>query len=256
MVHHFSDTQQEWQAFSDGQMGRKIAGLINHSVFNGYAEFNTWRIIDDEFAPGTYGYLMDDMVKIHSLTTSLPDGSAFGIISRFSHQTGDKSWSEFILNRLTLFKENIKQYGLFSTDLVDNVTSIATQLNGDFRKITPSPFLWDASERNVLVEKGKITGIVDVDDMCFGDPLFVVALTSISLAVEGLDTKYTDYWAELLNLDDQGKYRLAFYRLFYVITFMRKHGMKTSNSKSVMYNTQILLDLYQQSFNVLRHDGI
>jgi len=62
LVHHFSDTQQEWQTFSDGQMGRKIPGLINHSVFKDCASCTTWRLVDNDFSPGTYGFLMADMM--------------------------------------------------------------------------------------------------------------------------------------------------------------------------------------------------
>jgi hypothetical protein len=103
---------------------------------------------------------------------------------------------------------------------------------------------------------GKITGIVDVDNMCFGDPLLVIALTSVSLAVEGFDTKYTDYWAKLLNLNYQEKYRLTFYQLFYVTAFMSKQGLQTTNSKKVIFNTKILHQLYKQAFESLKQFGI
>ena len=62
LVHHFSDTQQGWQKYSDGQMGRKIPGLISHSVFREYAKCETWRLVETEFTAGTYGFLMADMV--------------------------------------------------------------------------------------------------------------------------------------------------------------------------------------------------
>ncbi|OGT38231.1 MAG: hypothetical protein A3F11_04280 [Gammaproteobacteria bacterium RIFCSPHIGHO2_12_FULL_37_14] len=62
LVHHFSDTQQEWQKYSDGQMGRKISGLIHRSVFQKYAKCETWRLVETEFIDGTYGFLMADMV--------------------------------------------------------------------------------------------------------------------------------------------------------------------------------------------------
>lgn len=62
LVHHFSDTQQEWMQYSDGQIGRKIPGLISQSVFKASAKIETWRLVDTKFEPGTYGYLMADML--------------------------------------------------------------------------------------------------------------------------------------------------------------------------------------------------
>ncbi len=58
LIHYFSDTQQAWQAHCDGQMGRKIPGLIASSLFKDSAIHKTWRIVEKSFKPGTYGYLM------------------------------------------------------------------------------------------------------------------------------------------------------------------------------------------------------
>lgn len=78
----------------------------------------------------------------------------------------------------------------------------------------PKAFLGDASERNVIVDHGKISGIIDVDEMFFGDPLFVVGLTYVALETEGHDTLYPDAWVKLLELDSKAQDRLSFYRLY------------------------------------------
>lgn len=61
-MHHFADTQQPWQKHSDGQMGRKIPGLLSKSVFNNNSQCITWRLVDTEFKPWTYGFLMTNMI--------------------------------------------------------------------------------------------------------------------------------------------------------------------------------------------------
>ena len=61
MIHHFADTQQPWQKHSDGQIGRKIPGLIKNSLCKNYT-IETWRIVETEFKPRNYGYLMADML--------------------------------------------------------------------------------------------------------------------------------------------------------------------------------------------------
>lgn len=62
LIHHFADTQQAWQTYCDGQMGRKIPGLISSSVFKNNASIETWRIVETEFKPGSYGFLMANMI--------------------------------------------------------------------------------------------------------------------------------------------------------------------------------------------------
>lgn len=62
LVHHFADTKQAWQKYSDGQMGRKIPGLMAHSNFRDAVKCETWRVVDTEFKSGNYGFLMADML--------------------------------------------------------------------------------------------------------------------------------------------------------------------------------------------------
>lgn len=62
LVHTFADTQQIWQAHCDGQMGRKIPGLVVHSVFKDTAKVQTIRIVETKFESDQYGYLMADMI--------------------------------------------------------------------------------------------------------------------------------------------------------------------------------------------------
>lgn len=62
LVHHFSDTQQAWQEHVDGQMGRKIPGLMARSLFHGNVRCETWRIVETEFKEGKYGYQMAENI--------------------------------------------------------------------------------------------------------------------------------------------------------------------------------------------------
>ena len=63
-----------------------------------------------------------------------------------------------------------------------------------FSAVRPTAFLGDITTKNVLVHEGKLSGIVDVDEICYGDPLFVVGLTHMALLAMGADTDYTTGW--------------------------------------------------------------
>lgn len=191
--------------------------------------------------------LAKEIIKIQALASKMPEGPGYGITDSYEHAHEFKTWYEFLIQRLHLFKDHVTANKVFDPDKISKVISIAENMNEELSSTPATPFLWDASERNVLVHNGIITGIVDVDELCFGDPLFVIALTSASLELEGLDTVYTDYWAELLHLDANAQQRLAFYRLFYTVAFMRKHSIQTANSKKVMFDTERLNNIYQQA---------
>lgn len=61
LIHYFADTKQSWQENCDGQMGRKLPGLIELSLFN-QSKCKTWRTVEYNFCSGTYGFLMADML--------------------------------------------------------------------------------------------------------------------------------------------------------------------------------------------------
>jgi len=195
--------------------------------------------------------LANEMINIQALCASLPDGPGYGILDSYNAMPAEKTWYEFLSNRLKLYKDHITKSAVFNPRFVTQVLHVAKDMEACFSVIRPRPFLWDASERNVLVHNGKITGIVDVDEICFGDPLFVIALTSTCLELEGLDTLYTDYWAAALHLDRPAQTRLDFYRLFYAIAFMRKHSMQTAHSKKVVFDTEKLLTIFHHSLERL-----
>jgi fructosamine-3-kinase len=188
-----------------------------------------------------------EMVKIQALCNQLPIGPGYGILDGYNSNSVEKTWYDFLSKRLDLLVAHITKAAIFNPHMAKQVHNIAKDMEESFKMIQPRPFLWDASERNVLIHKGKITGIVDVDEICFGDPLLVIALTSTCLELEGFDTLYTDYWAEALKLDRAAQARLNFYKLFYSIAFMKKHSMQTANSKKILFDTEKLLSLFHQS---------
>jgi hypothetical protein len=190
--------------------------------------------------------LANEMIKIQAIVTDLPEAPRYGIADN-DEETEFNSWYDFILNRLQSYLEIISKNAVFDSNNILQVISVAKSIETELRTVRATPFLWDASERNVLVYEGKISGIVDVDDMCFGDPLFVIALTSVALEIEGHDSLYADYWADNLRLNKSGLLRFAFYKLFYSVVFMRKHSMKTTNNQTVLFDIQRLKHIFQNS---------
>lgn len=236
-------------------LGIPLAPFINTDLNEQYSPFPALlmkRLPGDDLC-NVYSTLSSDdkkhlaleMIDIQGKMNALPEGAGYGIMASYEAAPEASTWFEFIKNRLMQFKERIHKIGVFDISLVDQVMKLAIHHESNLLSVQPKPFLWDASERNVLVHEGKITGIVDVDDLCFGDSLFVIALTHVALACDGHDTLYTDYWTEALALNAEAKMRLAFYQLFYVIVFMVKHGADTSNKKITQYDVARLNALFE-----------
>lgn len=61
LIHKFADTCQSWQHYCDGQMGRKIPGILQQAGLDNFS-FETWRIVETTFTEQDYGFLMANMI--------------------------------------------------------------------------------------------------------------------------------------------------------------------------------------------------
>jgi aminoglycoside phosphotransferase (APT) family kinase protein len=103
------------------------------------------------------------------------------------------------------------------------VADLVAQGRGQLDSEPAVPFLHDTTTKNVIVAPdGAFSGIVDVDDLCFGDPRYVVALTLASLIAARAPSDYVDAWMTIANFRDDRIFRL--YVAVFLVDFMSEHG--------------------------------
>jgi hypothetical protein len=89
--------------------------------------------------------------------------------------------------------------------------------------IAPTPFLHDTTTKNVIVtSEGAFSGIVDVDDLCFGDPRYPAALTLAVLMACGGPVSYVSAWLRHARQTDDRLFRL--YVSLFLLDLMSEHG--------------------------------
>lgn len=198
--------------------------------------------------------LAHQMADIFTKTDKLPAGTTYGFIESYEQPTPYNTWCDFLYARLKLCHASLAKTDAFPVDAMQQIDNIAKRLQSNLNSVPPKPFLWDASERNVLVYQDQVSGIVDVDNMCFGDPLFTLGLTYLGLEVLGCDNIYCDTWAELMHLDLQANLRLQFYRLFYTVWFMR-HYADAASENGTAYNldANILNKLFLEAIDRIKY---
>ncbi len=189
--------------------------------------------------------LSQEMIQIQSVTKRMPLSLGFGIASSYEQAFKFQSWYDFVVYNLKRYVTAIEMSKIYDAKKATRALSFAETLEYPLRLIEAKPFLWDASERNVLVFQGKISGVVDIDELCFGDHLLVLGLTSVALLSEGHDDLYVQYWAEGLQLDENGRNRLVLYQLFYCLAFMSKHATISANNATVSFDIERLATLFE-----------
>ena len=89
-----------------------------------------------------------------------------------------------------------------------------------------APFLDDTTTKNVLISGGRLSGIVDVDVVCFGDRLFTPALTRMALLSRGYATDYIRYWCDELDLSGEQERILTLYTAHFCVGFLAELGQR------------------------------
>ena len=99
-------------------------------------------------------------------------------------------------------------------------------------RIESTPFLDDTTTKNVLVAEGRLSGIVDVDELCYGDPLLTLGLTRMSLQHAGHDLTYVDAWAEALEATAEARERIRFYAAVFGVGFLAELGQRFNRAET------------------------
>jgi len=175
--------------------------------------------------------LIQEIFNIQEKVSSLPMAQGYGYATSFEDKFLMPTWIALLQNQLDRSRRRTIKAGLININYVDKIDKLINEKSHYFSTIKPVGFLDDTTTKNVIVDNGKLTGIVDVDFVCFGDPLFVVALTQMALLSKGYNTDYISYWLELLKLPDDQNKILTLYTLIHCVGFMSELGHSFNKEK-------------------------
>ena len=151
----------------------------------------------------------------------------------------DWTWKDFIDEMLDRAAERIALNGYFEVGKVERVREMAGQLAEYFTRVKPLAYLDDVSTKNLLIHKGRISGIIDIDWMGIGDKLTYVAMTNMALLNMECDTTYVQYILEEMQVTAEQRRAFLFYTLMFCVDFMGERGMQFMDKK-VEVNQQII----------------
>ena len=96
-------------------------------------------------------------------------------------------------------------------------------MRGQIDAIEATPFLHDTTTKNVIIAPdGKFSGIVDVDDLCFGDARYPAALTLAALIAHGGPVDYVSAWMREAQHKNDRIFQL--YVAVFLLDLMAEHG--------------------------------
>jgi aminoglycoside phosphotransferase (APT) family kinase protein len=92
-----------------------------------------------------------------------------------------------------------------------------------FDTVQPLAFLDDLTTKNVLIDQGQLTGIIDIDFVCYGDPLLSVGATMASIAGDCVASSafYGEELVRCWNPCAQQRLAIWFYAALWAIGFLQ-----------------------------------
>ena len=235
---------------------RKLSALdipIPHVIANG-------KLLQYEYIVLTYIEGKDIGLVYQNLSTSEKKKIAKEVVeiqnrvAELDIKNVDENWNwesvvQDILNRA---KELILKNGYFSVEKIERLQATMPDLAEYFANVKPIPYLDDISSKNLLINKGQISGVIDIDWIGVGDRLTFVALTKMAFLDLGYDIDYITYLLEEMQICDMEKTVFDFYTLMFCVDFMGERGT-TFLDRTVKVDEQIVKRL-NQIYDMLWND--
>lgn len=165
-----------------------------------------------------------------AITAKTESSGRYGYAAR-PEQAPHDAWSQVLDANLARSRQRIESAGLFDPKLVDVVAAEVTAARRAIDRIKATPFLHDTTTKNVIVTlEGEFSGIVDVDDLCFGDG------RSPSGPNAGLPRSlwrpvhYVSSWLRHAQHADDRIFRL--YVNLFLLDFISEHGQVFNGNQS------------------------
>ncbi len=165
------------------------------------------------------------IVAIQRAAATLPPGPGFGYALSYA-DTLHPTWAALLEADLARNLRRIRATTPGSTSAAARVRAKLAAYGPALARVIPRAFLDDTTTKNVLIHDGRLSGIVDVDVVCFGDPLLTPALTQMALLSRGYDTAYIRYWSEELGLRAEQERLLALYTALCCVGFLSELGQR------------------------------
>lgn len=167
----------------------------------------------------------------------LGEGAGFGYVV---HQQGPfphPTWAGVLERSLERSRRRIGAAGVFDPALASAVERALQRMSAYLSSVRPRPFLDDTTTKNVIVHEGRLSGIVDVDCICYGDPLLTVGLTRTALLNQEDSTDYVEFWCDHLGLSEEQLAAVSLYAAAFCVDFMGEVGHRFNRSEVIEVDT-------------------
>lgn len=164
----------------------------------------------------------------------LGPGAGYGYSTEPGSPAPHRSWSHVVDANLARSGTRFSTSTSRLRDVHEHVSEQAARWRPRLEAVAPVPFLDDLTTKNVIVSAGQLTGVVDVDVVCFGDPLYTPALTKAALVAADQPTDYVHAWLEHWDASEVDEGLFDFYCAVFCLDLLSEHGQMFNEEQPVL----------------------
>ncbi|HEX2173045.1 MAG TPA: phosphotransferase [Dehalococcoidia bacterium] len=194
------------------------------------------------------------VVAIQAAVGTLPRAAGYGYALAYDGPALRGGWTEVLVDHLGRSRTRLAATRVLDDRLVDRVGALIAAHDSYFSRVEPVPFLDDLTTKNVIVDGGALSGVVDVDMICRGDPLRTPALTYVALVSLGYAPDYVEFWLDELALTGEQRTAFAIYVVLDCIGLLSEQGQRFNRDRAVAFDrarVDRLLELVERQLGEL-----
>jgi aminoglycoside phosphotransferase (APT) family kinase protein len=174
--------------------------------------------------------LAHELVSIQRQVGAIARGAGYGYVCAAEEIAPFRQWDHVIDASIERSLEWLRITGLDAVHEIELVQSSVDRFRHLLRSAMPIPFLDDLTTKNVLVHQGRLSGIVDTDELCFGDPMLWIAQTRMGLISSGCSCNYAELLLEAVQATPTQHKLCDFYTGLCAFVFLSEQGMAFNKS--------------------------
>ena len=165
--------------------------------------------------------LAEQIVGYQRTVATLPLGAGFGYAS-IGEVAPFTTWRDLVLAETR--KDLPVKLEPPLTRWRNRVFALMDMFAPYLEQVVPTCFLDDLTIKNVIVQNGTLSGLVDFDVVCYGDPLWTLGLTAAAIVLD-IGPEHLDYVEELCcayELNETKRAVVSWYAALFALTFLVK----------------------------------
>ncbi len=179
--------------------------------------------------------LAREIVNIFNKIKTIPSSDKFGVIWGGGDNDISDSWTE----RMRIWIDDSKENGTKTGVIDENILRIAENLYVKYRayfdSVKPITYYGDISYKNIMVNNGAFSGLVDLDGLTQGDLLEAIGRIKLSWYKTPYDHIYTNAIMDEMNLNNEQRNIVIMYALLNQISWTCHNGIQfNQNTQSVV----------------------